>query len=305
MLIAEAGAGLIKRLDGDQLTVVAGTTKGYAGDGGPATAAKLESVVVLAYQGEALYAVCHQSPRIRRIGADGIITTVAKDMPKRWMTAVAAGPAGELAVADGDNHTVHRFDGATHRLIAGKLNTMGDAGDGGPAADATMSYPFGLLYGPDGTLYVAEAGNCVIRKIAPDGTISTFAGKRRTTLQGMSYTPGQDDGGPASEAVLMGPGFMTWGPDGSLYVVESGTFNLRLSGVDTALLEGLPQVAPRVRKITPDGKIQTVAGPGGKWFKDASDGFGMIAGLVIDKSGRLFISDAMRNQVRIVPAGTY
>ena len=115
--------------------------------------------------------------RIRRVGADGIITTVAG--------------SGE----------------------------RGYSGDGGPAVEAALNDPVIIAVADDGTLYFSDHHNHVVRKVTPDGIISTVAG---TGIKGFS-----GDCGPATEAMLDQP----WGialHDGVLYIVDMGNQRIRM-----------------------------------------------------------------------------
>ena len=91
-----------------------------------------------------------------------------------------------------------------------------------------------MVVGPDGSLYIADSHNNRIRRVAPDGTISTVAGNGTSGFSG--------DGGPASAASLNDPSGVAVGPDGSLYIADS--FN------------------GRIRWVAPNGIISTVAGNG-------------------------------------------
>ena len=108
------------------------------------------------------------------------------------------------------------------------------SGDGGPATAAKLSDPFSVAVGPDGSVYVTDTGNSRIRRVGPDGIITTVAGNGRSGFSG--------DGGPAVAAQLAGPNGVAVGPDGSLYF--SDMFN------------------HRIRRVMPDGIITTVAGNG-------------------------------------------
>jgi hypothetical protein len=125
-------------------------------------------------------------------------------------------------------------------IVAGGVGVQ-DSGDGGPATQAGIRNIDGLALGPDGSLYIAEASNHLIRRVAPDGIISTFAGTGTAGFSG--------DGGPARQAQFKEPTALACGPDGSLYMVDEPVF---LSGFDDV----------RVRRIGPDGIITAVAGNG-------------------------------------------
>lgn len=95
---------------------------------------------------------------------------------------------------------------------AAGTGTEGYSGDGGPAIRAQLAWPRGVVVDADGCIYIADCGNSVIRKVAPDGTISTVAGNGTEGYSG--------DGGPAPSAQLADPHGIMLGTDGSLYVGE-------------------------------------------------------------------------------------
>jgi RHS repeat-associated protein len=160
---------------------------------------------------------------------------------------VEVAPDGTVFVADGPHHVIYRVDPATgsKTIIAGAVgeqcvySTSQPCGDGKSAASARLNFPDGLALGPDGSLYVSDGGNLRIRRIDPAGTITTFAGSGVEC--GAQVDCGEE--GPADQAKL---GKLGWGngldvgPDGTLYIAESG--------------------ANRVRAVTPDGIMHRVAG---------------------------------------------
>ena len=147
-----------------------------------------------------------------------------------------AGPDGSVYGADAAQGVVYRAkpDGSLEFLAGTPADDEGDLGDGGPATQAHLLSPADVAVHQDGTVYISDSGNGRIRRVAPDGTISTFAGG------GDAETLG--DGGPATSASLKRPRGLDLAPDGTLYVAEAGR--------------------DRVRRITPDGRISTVAGGG-------------------------------------------
>src|SRR5205085_652991 len=113
--------------------------------------------------------------------------------------------------------------------------TAGFFGDGGAAINAQLNLPEGLAVDPAGNLYIADVGNHRIRKMAPDGTISTVAGS--------GFTRGfAGDGGPATKAVLNYPYGIARDSVGNLFIADLGN--------------------NRIRRIATDGTISTVAGNG-------------------------------------------
>src|SRR5919198_123248 len=169
------------------ITTDAGTgAQGFSGDGGPATEARLggglplDAGLGLALDGVGnLYLSDWSHNRVRKVSPDGIITTVA-----------GSGPTTSEAPGD-------------------------YAGDGGPATAARLYYPEGLAVDAAGNLFIADNGNHRIRKVSPDGIITTVAGSGPIG-PGMGYAAG--DGGPALAATLRGPFFLAVDGAGKLFL---------------------------------------------------------------------------------------
>jgi len=140
---------------------------------------------------------------------------------------------GSLAVADGVRAQVLKvLPSGTVTTLAGN-GGFGNSGDGGPATQASL-VPHKLAAGPDGSIYIvvnAEGGR--VRRVAPNGTITTVVGNG-TPCDGASCT---GDGGPATSAKI-NPTAVDVGPDGSIYIAEKTL----------------------VRRVGPDGMIQRIAG---------------------------------------------
>lgn len=163
--------------------------------------------------------------------------------------------------------------------VAGSSNTPGYAGDGGPVLDAKLNHPSLSARDLDGNLYIADTGNHVVRKVAPDGTISTVAGTNKGGYNG--------DGIPATEAQLFNPYGVAVDVDGTVLIAD--TYN------------------HRIRRIEADGTITTVAGTG----TDGSSGDGGAAtgaqlsypgAVSTDNAGGFYIADTRNCRVRRVDA---
>lgn len=158
----------------------------------------------------------------------------------------------------------------------------GFSGDGGPATQAQLNNPFAVARGPDGALYVTDVDNQRIRRIARDGTITTFAGNGTRGYSG--------DGGPATAAALNEPYELAWDQAGNLFFVER-----------------LNHLVRRVDAKT--GVISTVAGTGQLGF--AGDGgpvtqaqFNQPHSLAFDAAGDLFICDVINHRIRKIEMKT-
>ncbi|MFN8441614.1 MAG: RHS repeat-associated core domain-containing protein [Caldilineaceae bacterium] len=163
------------------------------------------------------------------------------------------GPQGVVAAADGSIYVatdkrVQRIDpNGVVSTFAGTgsgapcFGGAGSCGDGGPATQASLNQAIGLALGSDGSLYIVEIGANRVRRVTPDGIITTVAG----TGEGCPFpynTCFAGDGGPATQARLAGPSDVALGPDGSLYIAD-----------------GLNN---RIRRVDGSGIIHTVAGGG-------------------------------------------
>jgi RHS repeat-associated protein len=229
--VADDGNRRLRRIGGDGvITTVAGTgAPGFGGDGGPATDASFNSVFGVAVDRDGtVYVADLGSHCIRRIGTDGTITTVAglpgvcgfggDGGPAGAATLclprdVAVGPDGSLYIADTANHRIRRVgtDGIIRTVAGTGAGSYG--GDGGQATNAQLHSPHSITVAPDGTLYIAHTQHSVVRRVTPDGVITTMAGVG---------LPGgfAGDGGPAAQARLDFPTGLALAPDGSLYIAD-------------------------------------------------------------------------------------
>ena len=170
---------------GGIITTIAGTTIGFSGDDGPATAAKLDNPTGVAVSPDGSVLIADfGNHRVRKVapGPGGIITTIAGTAPgfsgddgpataaKLWFPlAVAALADGSVLIADYFNHRVRKVapgPGGTITTIAG--TTPGFSGDGGPAIAAQLHTPRGVAVAPDGSVLIADYGNNRVRRIASD-----------------------------------------------------------------------------------------------------------------------------------------
>ena len=331
LVVTETGAHALTRWDGVDLTTLAGGVMGQGGDGGPASSAQLDQPAGIAVRDGEVLILDQGSGRIRAVGADGKIRSIVGATSNTSFIPPGAGlPGKDLSIANGahlavgadgsvywaslDQHQVARLapDG-TVTAIAGL--GKGSGGDGGAAADAKFNTPVGVAWGPDGHLYVADCVNMRVRRVeGPTGaspTVQAFAGVDGVAAFGKLADP-QAGAVPAAEAVFAFPSALCFDKAGNLYVAEFGTLSMPLlvglaEGVRDLPLDLLPKVPARIRKITPDGQVTVVAGPGSRFFGDpeAGDALVLPTGLAIDPQGRLVIVDAGANLIRFLPAGAY
>ncbi|MFI2238649.1 NHL domain-containing protein [Streptomyces chrestomyceticus] len=277
------------------ISTVAGTgDAGFQGDNGPAASAQLNRPygIVVDSTGT-LYFSDRNNNRVRRITTDGKVSTVAGNGvsgPKgdggpaasaqlHDPREVAVDGAGVLYIADALNHRVRRVTADGKISTVAGTGTAGFSGDGGPATAAQLDRPYGVSVDRTGILYISDYNNHRIRKITTDGKISTVAGDGTAGSKG--------DGGPAVSAQLNGPfGVAVDGAD-NLYIADAANH--------------------RVRKVTADGKIGTVAGTGahgsgGDGGPAASAQLSTPSRVVVDSAGTLYISDYNNHRVRKIAA---
>jgi len=256
--------GFIRKVAGDG-------TCGSTGDNGPADSARVCQVFGMGLGPDgSLYFAESTNNRIRKIGPDGIIRTVAG-------TGVACFTTGSVP--------------ADSTLFV-KTPAQGGCGEGIPATQARLRLPTGLTVGPDGTVYFAQqAGGAFaprLRRIDPAGFIYVVAGGDVAPTQ-------LGEGGSAKQAQLGNLAFsgMTVGPDGSVY------FSSEAVGLP-------PEQYVRVRRVRPDGRITTVAGDGTSGTPLGDNGparrarLGRVEGLAFTAAGDLLMSDDA--EVRLVSA---
>ncbi len=270
---------------------------------------------------------------IRRVDPDGNVRTPAgslfpaaghadgKAVVARFYQPddVATDAAGNVYVADYGNHVIRKLDAQGNvTTLAGNPGKAGNADGKGSAA--TFTNPRGLVADPIGNVFVADTGNNRIRKVTPDGQVTTLAGS----------TSGFVDG-QGSAAAFNQPRDLALLPDGALAVADTQNHAIRkltLSGFVTTLAggagsgfvdgqgllggrffhptglvadaAGVLYIAEesnlRVRRLDPDGTVTTLAGSGKPGTTAGGSALGNVLskprGIAIDAQGRLYVSDA-------------
>ncbi len=292
--IADSNNHRIRKVSLDGvITTVAGTgVQGFGGENVPASTALLNypTSVAIGANGDIFFAD-YGNNRIRRVSSSGSISTFAGTGTPGYSgdggaataaqlnkpIGVAIDATGNLIIADTQNQRIRRVN------AAGVINTIagngvgGYGGDAGPATAAQLNFPGGLLPRTDGSLLIADYGNARIRKVDAAGVITTFAGS------GVAGASG--DGAAATAAQLSGPFALASGSNGSVLIAD--------------------QINGRIRRVTADGNIATVAGGGSSFV--LGDGASALSaflaspsGVVSNAAGEIFISDRGNLRVRKV-----
>ena len=277
------------------ITTVAGNgSVTYSGDGGAATNASLNypyGVVVDAF-GD-LFIGDFFNNRVRKVGANGIITTVAGNGAPAYSgdngpatnaslyypEDMALDASGNLFITDTFNNRVRKVNtNGIITTVAGNGGSAGYSGDGGPATNAKLGNPCDLAFDASGNLFFSDYYNSRIRKVDTNGIITTVAGNGTYGYSG--------DGGQATNASLAWPRGVTFDTSGNLLIADYRN--------------------NRVRKVNTTGIITTVAGGGTSYPGDGGPATNASLyypqGLALDAADNLFITDGSHNRVRKVDA---
>jgi len=351
LFISHRSKNRIRKVGKDGIiTTIAGNGRaGFSGDNGSALKASLNFPAGLCHDRAGnLYVADRNNHRIRRIDTSGIITTVAGTGVPDW--GGDGGPAveaklnypsdlvcdgkGNLYISDRSNNRIRKVDskGIITTIVGLGLPEFG--GDFGPATEAFLKYPFGIDLDKKGNLYIADRGNNRIRKVDPQGVITTVAG------DGTHFFAG--DYGPATRASLAYPTDVIADNRGNLYIADRNNNRIRrvdplgimttVMGIGRYEYNGDNEIAsettlhlPFALELSRDGKliivdrnhfrirsmdlkshtVATLAGNGGSWFRgDGGPGNGATlefpSGIAADSKGNIIFSDKMNNRLRFV-----
>jgi sugar lactone lactonase YvrE len=337
-------------------TVAGDGVQGFSGDNGLAVNAEIFTLALVALDSAGnLYIADTGNCRIRKVTkATGVITTVAgvstcgyagdhglaTSAQLNFPKGVAVDSAGEIFIGDTGNSVIRKVD--TNGVITtfAGMGTAGYSGDTGLAVNAQLSLPAGLAFDASGALYIADAANHVVRKVALNGIITTVAGTGTAGFTG--------NGGQATSAELYAPNSVTFDTAGTMYIAEppnnavrkvstsgiislivgTGFGNPGFSG-DTGLAinasvndpqavavdtNGYLYIADednqRIRMITPGGIISTICGDGTKNYSgdggpSTSAEIWLPEGIAVGPTGAVYFLDSANNRVRaLTPVGT-
>ncbi|HEV2709300.1 MAG TPA: Ig-like domain repeat protein [Edaphobacter sp.] len=237
LYIADTHNQRIRRLDltTGVIITIAGSTVGFSGDNGPATAAQFNLPTALAVDANHnLYIADSRNHRIRRITPAGVITTVGGNGIQGFggdnglataasidsPAGLAVDAAGDLYLSDTHNHRIRKIAAATGVITTIAGGEPGLSGDGGPAVAATLALPHGLSIDSAGDIYIADTANHRIRRIdGSSGAITTIAGNGTENFSG--------DKGPATVAALDSPRATAIAPTGLVTLADTNDQRVR------------------------------------------------------------------------------
>jgi sugar lactone lactonase YvrE len=282
LYVADSRNNLIRKISADgTVTTLAGSGKQGSDDGKGTAASFFFPTALTADANGVVYVADTHNNMIRKISQDGTVTTIAgrissevakyRDTVVRFDNpyGIAVDKAGNVFVADWERDMIKKIS------PDGKVSAFAGNGEKGAkdekGAAATFYLPEGLATDKAGNVYAADCYNNMIRKISPDGVVTTLAGKA---------AKGANDG-RGKAASFSHPDGLAVDAGGNVYVADVGN--------------------NKIRKITPDGTVSTVAGTG---KRGADDGPAKTAtfyrpfGITIGKDGYLYVADYQNNVVR-------
>jgi sugar lactone lactonase YvrE len=258
------------------VTTIAGSTRGDVDGTGSAAKFDYPNGIVVDDSGN-LYVTSHYSHKIKKVTPTGVVTTIAGSILGdlngtgnaarfNFPSGITIDASGNLYVCDQGNHKIKKITPAgVVTTIAGSTQGFVDAN--GP--NAKFSTPIGIAINAAGNLYVCDNANGKIRKITPQGDVSTFVGSTQGDLNGTG-----------TAVKLDAPRKISIDASGNLYITEDGNH--------------------KVKKITPQAVVTTIAGStegdlNGKALEAKFDG---IDSVVMDGNGNFFVSDTYNHKIK-------
>ena len=292
--VAEYGNHTIRKITpGGVVSTFAGLAGSTGSADGTASAARFDALFGVAVDSAGnVYVADLNNHTIRKITPGGVVSTLA-GLPGSggtwgqpisadgtgsvarfsYPTDVAVDSAGNVYVTDQNNHTIRKITpGGVVSTLAGLPGSSGSADGTGSAA--RFYYPFGVAVDSVGNLYVTDSYNDTIRKITPDGVVSTLAG--------VAGSIGSADG-TGSAARFDHPRGVAVDRAGNVYVADWGNYT--------------------IRKITPGGVVSTFAGVAGSTGSvDGTSGsatrFNGTSGVAVDSAGNVYVADYGSHTIR-------
>jgi uncharacterized protein (TIGR03437 family) len=288
LYIADTVNQRIRMISGRTITTIAGTgTIGFTGDKAAATAATFSLPGGLAFDSaDNLYIADTGNNVIRKISG-GTITTVAGDhalgpnfggdsgaatAAYLWSpSAIALDSAGNYYIADNGNNRIRKVD------TAGIITTFVGSSGGTSGTAGRLDHPSGLWFDASGALYIADSNNARVARYVPPADFKNFAGNNTAGFKG--------DGGPANAAQLNKPVGIAMDAAGNIYLADTNNC--------------------RIRKITTDGIITTIAGSrsignSGDGGDATSAALNYPRSIAVSPNGTVYIADTGNHAIRVL-----
>ena len=281
--VADEFNHLIRKITPEGLvSTLAGSIWGFRDGAGTSAQFNRPTGVALDAEGN-VYVADYVNHLIRKITPEGLVSTLAGSTRGfrdgsgttaqfNFPSGVALDAEGNVYVADVDNHLIRKV------TPEGLVSTLAGSTEGfrdGSGTSAQFHYPYDVAVDAEGNVYVADESNHLIRKITPEGLVSTLAGS----------TEGFRDGDGITEAQFNYPRGVAVDAEGNLYVAD----------VDNHL----------IRKITPEGLVNTLAGTGRAGFRNGdsrSAEFNSPSGVAVDAAGNVYVADYYNHLIRKITA---
>lgn len=268
----------IRKISKGQVTTFAGSGFGFANGAGESAQFKNPFSVSVDAKGN-LYTTDENDPRIRKITPAGVVSTFAGNETEGFAdgdadkakffpgNSIITDQQGNLYVSDARNNRIRKIN------ESGQVTTLAGAAGGGfrdgEGDSARFALPGGIAIDKHGNLYIMDRGNFRIRKITPAGKVSTVAG---------TGEQGGQDGNKNEARFSLDTHDLVVDKFGNIYV-EDGN---------------------RIRKVTPNGVVSTIAGSIGG-FADGDGAvakFDFLSGMTMDAKGNIYVTDLINNRVR-------
>ena len=271
--ISDTGSNKIRRLESGNVITFAG-----------GVSASLNAPTGIAMDASAnIFVADTCNNKIRKISPEGTVSLFAGSGEAGWTDGTGSAssfdhPAGLAVDASGNVFVADTYNHKIRKISAdGRVSTFAGSGYAGTrdgtGISASFNHPTGLAIDASGNLFVCDTENNLVRRIAPSGAVSTYAG---------SGSPGNNDG-DLTAASFQYPSGIAVDSQGNVYVADTGN--------------------NRIRRIAPDGYVTTLAGTG---FTGSADGvlsgasFDSPSGIAVDGDGLVYVADTKNNRIRTI-----
>ncbi|MFY8035401.1 MAG: hypothetical protein ACOVMN_12835, partial [Flexibacteraceae bacterium] len=280
--VADFVSNRIRKMSPSGVVTTLAGSGAFGATNGPGTSASFYFPMAVAVDAAGnVYVADYNNNRIRKVSSTGVVSTLAGSGTAGYAdgtgtTAIFRGPrgiavdaAGNVYVADADNHRIRKVS------PAGVVTTLAGSGTAsfadGTGTAASFNFPNGLALDASGNIYVADESNNRIRKISPAGVVTTFAGS----------TSFGNSNGIGTNARFTNPTGVAVDLAGNVFVADRGN--------------------NRIRKISPAGLVTTVAGSGSSGSANGigtAASFNSLSGVAVDAAGNVYVADLSNNLIR-------